>query len=37
MDSLLIDEIADSLPAEEREKAVDELLDLGGAVDDLLA
>jgi hypothetical protein len=37
MDSLLIDEIADVLPADERDKAVDELLALGGAVDALLA
>jgi P-aminobenzoate N-oxygenase AurF len=37
MDSLLIDEIADELAPEEREKAVDQLLELGGAVDGLLA
>ena len=37
LDSLLIDEVADSLGADEREKAVDELLQLGGAVDGLLA
>jgi hypothetical protein len=37
MDSLLIDEIADELAPQERDKAVDELLDLGGAVDGLLA
>jgi hypothetical protein len=37
MDSLLIDEIADGLAPEEREKAVDQLLELGGAVDGLLA
>ena len=37
MDSLLIDEVADGLAPEEREKAVDQLLELGGAVDGLLA
>jgi hypothetical protein len=37
LDTLLIDEVADSLTADEREKAVDELLELGGAVDGLLA
>src|SRR5262245_36950563 len=37
MDSLLIDEVANSLSADEREKAIDELLELGGAVDGLLA
>jgi hypothetical protein len=37
MDSLLIDEVASELSADEREKAVDELLELGGAVDGLLA
>jgi hypothetical protein len=37
LDSLLIDEIAAALPDEERERAVDELLELGGAVDSLLA
>jgi hypothetical protein len=37
MDSLLIDEVADELTAEQRDKAVDELLELGGAVDGLLA
>jgi hypothetical protein len=37
MDTLLIDEIADELTAEQRDKAIDELLDLGGAVDGLLA
>jgi hypothetical protein len=37
LDSLLIDEVASSLAADEREKAIDELLQLGGAVDGLLA
>ena len=37
LDSLLIDEVASSLPADQREAAIDELLDLGGAVDGLLA
>ena len=37
MDSLLIDEIAGPLTAEEREQAIDQLLELGGAVDGLLA
>jgi hypothetical protein len=37
MDSLLIDEVADELASQEREKAVDQLLELGGAVDGLLA
>jgi hypothetical protein len=36
MDSLLIDEVADGLSAEEREQAIDQLLELGGAVDGLL-
>jgi hypothetical protein len=36
MDSLLIDEVADGLSADEREQAIDELLELGGAVDGLL-
>ena len=36
-DSLLIDEVARGLGAEEREQAVDELLELGMAVDGLLA
>src|SRR5262245_49531442 len=36
MDSLLIDEVADGLSAEERENAIDQLLELGGAVDGLL-
>jgi hypothetical protein len=37
MDSLLIDEIADTLTPEQRENAIDELLELGSAVDGLLA
>jgi hypothetical protein len=37
LDSMLIDEVAGELSAEERERAVDELLELGGAVDGLLA
>jgi len=37
MDTLLIDEAANELTADEREKAIDELLELGGAVDGLLA
>ena len=37
MDSLLIDEVAGELTAEQREQAIDELLELGGAVDGLLA
>jgi hypothetical protein len=37
MDSLLIDEVASGLTESEREAAVDELLELGGAVDGLLA
>jgi hypothetical protein len=37
MDSLLMDEIAAELTPDERERAVDELLELGGAVDGLLA
>jgi hypothetical protein len=37
LDTLLIDEIASDLPADDREKAIDELLELGGAVDGLLA
>jgi hypothetical protein len=36
MDSLLLDEVADGLSADERELAVDQLLALGGAVDGLL-
>jgi len=37
LDSLLIDEVASDLTPEEREHAVDQLLELGGAVDGLLA
>jgi hypothetical protein len=37
MDSLLIDEIAGELAADQREHAIDQLLELGGAVDGLLA
>ena len=37
MDSLLIDEVAGGLTDEQREHAIDELLELGGAVDGLLA
>jgi len=37
LDSLLIDEVAQSLTPDEREQAIDELLALGGAVDGLLA
>jgi P-aminobenzoate N-oxygenase AurF len=37
LDSLLIDEVASDLTAEQRETAVDELLELGAAVDGLLA
>jgi hypothetical protein len=37
LDSMLIDEVASDLSAEERERAVDQLLDLGGAIDGLLA
>jgi hypothetical protein len=36
MDSLLIEEIAGKLSTDEREQAVDELLELGGAVDGIL-
>ena len=35
-DTLLIDEVAAGMSATERERAVDELLELGGAVDGLL-
>jgi P-aminobenzoate N-oxygenase AurF len=37
LDSMLINEVASELSAEERERSIDELLDLGGAVDGLLA
>ncbi len=37
IDSLLIDEIVQEIGEEDREKAVDELLELGGAVDGLLS
>ena len=37
MDSLLIDEVASALTPEQREQAIDQLLELGGAVDGLLA
>jgi hypothetical protein len=37
IDSLLIDEITREISEEDREKAVDELLELGGAVDGLLS
>jgi hypothetical protein len=37
IDSLLIDEITREISEEEREAAVDELLELGGAVDGLLS
>jgi hypothetical protein len=36
MDSLLIDEVADGLSTDDREQAIDQLLELGGAVDGLL-
>jgi hypothetical protein len=36
MDSLLIDEVASELTAEQREAAIDQLLELGGAIDGLL-
>ena len=36
MDSLLIDEIAGELTADQRDRAIDQLLELGGAVDGLL-
>jgi hypothetical protein len=34
---MLIDEVAGELSPEERERAIDELLELGGAIDGLLA
>jgi P-aminobenzoate N-oxygenase AurF len=37
LDSLLIDEIAGRLTPQQREQAIDELLELGGAVDGMLA
>jgi len=37
LDSLLIDEVASTLTADQREQAIDQLLELGGAVDGLLA
>lgn len=37
IDSLLIDELTEGLSADDRENAVDELLELGGAVDGLLS
>ncbi len=37
MDSLLIDEVAGELTVDQREEAIDQLLELGGAVDGLLA
>jgi len=37
MDSLLIDEVAGELTADQRDHAIDQLLELGGAVDTLLA
>jgi hypothetical protein len=37
MDTLLIDEVATELSAAQREQAIDQLLELGGAVDGLLA
>ena len=37
MDSLLIDEVAGELTADQREQAIDQLIELGGAVDGLLA
>ena len=36
MDSLLIDEVAGEVTADQREAAIDQLLELGGAVDGLL-
>jgi hypothetical protein len=37
MDSLLIDEDAGALTGEQREQAIDQLLELGGAIDGLVA
>jgi P-aminobenzoate N-oxygenase AurF len=37
LDTLLIDEVAGDLTEDDRKKAIDELLELGGAVDGLLA
>jgi hypothetical protein len=37
LDTLLIEEVAADLTADQREQAIDELLELGGAVDGLLA
>jgi hypothetical protein len=37
LDTLLIDEIAEKATLEEREAAIDELLELGGAIDGLLS
>ena len=37
MDTLLISEVAEELTLEEREAAIDEVLELGGAIDGLLA
>jgi hypothetical protein len=36
LDTLLIEELANGLPADQRERAVDQLLELGGAIDGLL-
>ena len=36
LDTLLIEELANDLPADQRERAVDQLLELGGAIDGLL-
>ena len=37
LDTLLIGEVAEHLTLEDREKAIDEVLELGGAIDGLLA
>ena len=37
LDSLLMDEVTSGMSAEDKEKAVDELLELGGAIDGLLS